>query len=62
MNSDTKNPSPEYGGHPTPMTACVLAQTGGWPAAIREEYEWMQADEAEAAATLTHCPENESEQ
>ena len=61
MNSDTKNPSPEYPGHPTPMTARVLAQTGGWPATIHEEYEWMIEDEAEVAASVRERPENESE-
>lgn len=33
--------------HPTPMTAEVLAVTGGWPAIIREEFEWLQEDEDE---------------
>ena len=34
--------------HPTPMTAEVLAVTGGWPAIIREEFEWLEEDEDEA--------------
>lgn len=34
--------------HPTPMTAEVLARTGGWPAIIQEEYQMLEEDEDEA--------------
>ena len=37
-------------GQLTPMTAHVLEQTGGWAKIIREEYEWMSEDDAEARA------------
>ena len=42
------------------MTARVLAQTGGWPAVIHEEYAWLIEDEAEAAATIRARQENET--
>ena len=28
--------------HPTPVTAHVLALTGGWPSILEEEWEWLQ--------------------
>ena len=60
MNANTKNTKRERRGQPTPMTARVLAQTGGWPAIIHEEYTWLIEDEAEAAATARARPENET--
>ena len=60
MNASTKSTKRELEDHPTPMTARVLAQTGGWPAIIHEEYEWLIEDEAEAAATVRARPENET--
>lgn len=31
--------------HPTPVTARVLADTGGWPSIIEEEWDWIQQDQ-----------------
>ena len=46
----------------TPMTARVLAQTGGWPAIIREEYDWLIDDEARARAATQRHRANQAEQ
>ena len=60
MSTNTRSTKRELEDHPTPMTARVLAQTGGWPATIREEYEWLIEDEAEAAASVRERPEDET--
>ena len=60
MNESPTSTKREREGHTTPMTARVLAQTGGWPAIIHEEYAWLIEDEAEAAATVRTRPENET--
>ncbi len=60
MNANTKRTKRARKGRPTPMTARVLAQTGGWPAVIHEEYAWLIEDEAEAAATIRARQENET--
>ena len=60
MNENPTSTKRERAGRPTPMTARVLAQTGGWPAIIHEEYTWPIEDEAESAAIVRTRPENET--
>ena len=60
MSTNTGSTKRELEDHPTPMTARVLAQTGGWPATIHKEYEWLIEDEAEAAAAVRERPEDET--
>ena len=48
-------------GRPTPMTARVLAQTGGWSATIREEYDWLMEDKARARAATRPDRVNQAE-
>ncbi len=43
--TDTPSDAPRLDeAHPTPATARVLADTGGWPSIIEEEWDWIQQD------------------
>lgn len=44
MTDTPSDTSPLDERHPTPVTARVLADTGGWPTILDEEWEWIQED------------------